>query len=139
MASLPYLFRRLPAPLLAGALVTAILVPGASAHGYKVGAIEIGHPWSRAMAPGARTGVGYLSLANHGADVDRLVSVSSPAADGVSIHDMSVDNGVMTMREVQGGLAIPAGGEAKLAPGGLHLMLTGVKEPFKEGQMVRSS
>ncbi|MBB3935096.1 copper chaperone PCu(A)C [Aureimonas phyllosphaerae] len=108
----------------------------AAAHEYKVGSIEIGHPWSRAMPPGARTGVGYLVLKNDGTNADRLVSVSSPAATSVEVHDMSITDGVMTMRKVEGGLDLTPGSEAKLAPGGLHLMLVGVKEPFKEGQMV---
>lgn len=117
----------------AAALTTAA---AASAQGYKLGSLEIGHPWSRAMPPGARTGVGYLTVANHGAQADRLVSAASPAADKVEVHDMSITDGVMTMRRMEGGLDIPAGGEAKLAPGGLHMMLVGVKQPFREGEMV---
>ncbi|RIY03454.1 copper chaperone PCu(A)C [Aureimonas flava] len=129
--------RRLAAPATAVCLALAAVAPApAFAHGYKIGAIEIGHPWSRAMPPGARTGAGYLTLANHGTEPDRLVSITSPAATEVQVHDMSVKDGVMTMRQVEGGLAVPAGGEARLAPGGLHLMLLGVKEPFREGQMV---
>ncbi len=123
--------------LLTAGLAALLLAAGpASAHGYKAGSIEIGHPWSRAMPPGARTGAGYLTLENKGAEADRLVSASSPAAADVSVHEMSMTDGVMTMRAIEGGLAIPAGGETTLAPGGLHLMLTGVKEPFREGQMV---
>lgn len=110
--------------------------PLTSAHEYKAGSIEIDHPWSRAMPPGAKTGVGYLVLKNEGTGADRLTSITSPVATAVEVHDMSITDGVMTMRKVDGGLALPPGGEAKLAPGGLHLMLVGVKEPFREGQMI---
>jgi len=133
-------FKRFPART-ARALFTAVALAAAftapaSAHGYKLGSLEIGHPWSRAMPPGARTGVGYLTVANHGAEADRLVSASSPAADEVQIHEMAINDGIMTMRQIEDGLPIPAGGEAKLAPGGLHMMLVGVKQPFREGEMV---
>ncbi len=122
--------------LFAALALTAAIAAPASAHGYKLGSLEIGHPWSRAMPPGARTGVGYLTLANHGAEADRLVSASSPVAAEVQIHELAINDGVMTMRQLDGGLEIPANGEAKLAPGGLHMMLVGVKQPFREGEMV---
>lgn len=108
----------------------------AAAHGFKVGAIEVEHPWSRATPPGAKTGAGYFVMVNSGSEPDRLVSASSPAAEKTEIHEMSIQNGVMNMRKVEGGVAIPAKGSAALAPGGFHLMLMGLKAPFKEGQMI---
>ena len=108
----------------------------AFAHGFKVGAIEVEHPWSRATPPGAKTGAGYFVMVNSGSEPDRLVSASSPAAEKTEIHEMSIQNGVMNMRKVENGLAIPAKGSAALSPGGYHLMLMGLKAPFKEGQMI---
>ncbi|WP_061932671.1 copper chaperone PCu(A)C [Aureimonas sp. AU22] len=128
---------RLAGAILSSILAAALLAPApSSAHEYKIGAIEIGHPWSRAMPTGARTGAGYLVLSNKGTESDRLVAISSPVAEQVQIHDMAIKDGVMTMRRIEDGLPIPAGAEARLAPGGLHLMLLGVKQPFQEGQMV---
>lgn len=108
----------------------------AAAHGFKAGTIEVEHPWSRATPPGAKTGAGYFVMVNSGSEPDRLVSVSSPAAEKAEIHEMSIQSGVMNMRKVEGGVAIPAKGSAALAPGGFHLMLMGLKAPFKEGQMI---
>jgi len=131
------IFRRLALLSVAAALAGPSLGSSlASAHEYKAGSIEIDHPWSRAMPPGAKTGVGYLVLKNEGKGADRLTSITSPVATAVEVHDMSITDGVMTMRKVDGGLALPPGEEAKLAPGGLHLMLVGVKEPFREGQVI---
>ncbi|KQQ91031.1 copper chaperone PCu(A)C [Aureimonas sp. Leaf324] len=108
----------------------------AEAHEFKVGSIGIEHPWSRATPPGARTGAGYLALSNSGTETDRLVSAASPMAEKVEVHEMTIVDGVMNMSQVAGGIEIPAGGEAALAPGGFHLMLVGIKEPFKQGDMV---
>jgi copper(I)-binding protein len=65
-----------------------------------------------------------------------LVSASSPAVDKVEIHTMTMDGGVMKMRPLPDGIAIPAGGTAKLAPGGYHMMLLGLKAPLVEGKLV---
>ena len=91
---------------------------------------------SRATPAGAPTGVGYLTLTNDGDTPDRLVSASSPAADHVEIHEMKITDGVMSMRPVPGGLAIPPHGSVALKPGSYHLMLIGPKHPFVAGQTI---
>ena len=47
---------------------------------------------------------------------------------------MTVKDGVMTMRKVDGGVEIPANGTLKLAPGGYHLMFIGLKKQPKQGE-----
>lgn len=112
----------------------------ASAHGFKLGALEIGHPYSRATVPGAKVAAGYLSIKNTGTEADRLVSVSSDIAGKTEIHEMAVDSaGVMTMRPVDGALEIPAGGEIKLAPKGLHVMFMNLKGQLKEGEKFKGT
>lgn len=108
----------------------------ASAHDYKVGSLHIDHPWSRATPPTANVGAGYMTIQNSGAEADRLVGATTPAAGSVEIHFMEIANGVMKMRAVPDGVEIPAGGEAALAPGGYHLMLVGLQKPFTEGEKV---
>jgi len=108
----------------------------ALAHSYKLGSLEIGHPWARATPPTAPTGGGFLTITNKGTAADRLVSASSPAAASVQVHEMKMEGNVMRMREVEGGLAIPPGATVALAPGGLHLMMMGLKEPLKQGDRV---
>ena len=121
---------------LALAALVAILALPAFALDYKLGAIEIGHPWSRATPPTAESGGGFLAITNTGTTPDRLIAVKSPAADKVEIHEMKMDGNVMRMREVEKGLEILPGKSVALAPGGYHLMMMGLKAPLKQGTQV---
>jgi periplasmic copper chaperone A len=126
------LFRR----FFAGASATAVLLlsGGALAKEFKLGALEINNPWSRATPAGAKVAAGYFVIKNNGAAPDRLVSVSVEIAGRATIHEMAMTNGVMTMRALPDGLAIPAHGEIALKPGAYHLMLEQLKAPLKEGE-----
>lgn len=122
------------AALSLGAL--AVQAPPVAAHEYKAGSIEIGHPWARATPGGATVGGGYLVLKNTGAAPDRLVSVSAPFAGRTEIHEMGMANGVMTMRPLPDGIALPPGGTVTLKPGAFHIMFMELKQPLKEGEML---
>jgi copper(I)-binding protein len=124
--------RRILLPLALAVLCGAT----AMARDYKVSALEISQPWARATPPSAPAGGGFLKITNTGSTPDRLVSASSPVADLVQVHEMKMDGSVMRMREVEKGLEIPAGGSVTLAPGGYHLMMMGLKAPFKQGASV---
>ena len=122
-------------PLAAVAL--ALLWSSATgAQDYKLGTLEIGPPWARATPPTAPAGGGYLTVTNKGTTEDRLISVKSPAAGAVQVHEMKMEGNIMRMCEVEGGLASPPGATVALAPGGLHLMMMGLKEPLKQGERV---
>ncbi len=97
--------------------------------------VQVDHAWTRATAPGAKVGGGYMTIKNAGA-ADKLVSASSPVAAKVELHIHTNDNGVMKMREVPGGYDIPAKGALELKPGGAHLMFMDLKAPLKEGDKV---
>ncbi|MBZ9741551.1 MULTISPECIES: copper chaperone PCu(A)C [unclassified Mesorhizobium] len=119
------------------ALAFALVFVGAQAvlaHEFKVGDLEIEHPWSRATPAGAKVAGGYFTILNKGRDADRLLSISSDVSDKAELHQMGVKDGVMTMRPVDGGLEIPAGGKVALAPGGYHLMFIGLKRQPKQGE-----
>ncbi|MFG1287236.1 copper chaperone PCu(A)C [Xanthobacter versatilis] len=118
------------------AFVLVLSVQTLLAHEFKAGAIEIDHPWSRATPGGATVGAGYLTLKNTGSAPDRLVSAASDVAERVEIHEMAVKDGVMTMRPLPDGLAIPAGGSVVLKPGSYHIMFFGLKQPLKQGAVV---
>ncbi|AZO11416.1 copper chaperone PCu(A)C [Mesorhizobium sp. M3A.F.Ca.ET.174.01.1.1] len=120
-------------------LLLLACIPEASAHGFKLGDLEIGHPWSRATPPGAKVAGGYFSVTNKGAAPDRLVSVSSDICEKAELHEMGVKDGVMTMRPVGGGLEIPAGGKVALKPGGYHLMFVGLKRQPKQGEKFQAT
>src|SRR5687768_16779023 len=73
----------------------------------------------------------YLSLTAPTAD--RLLSVTSPDANLVQIHESRIESGMMMMGELREGLPLPAGETVTLKPGGNHLMLMGVKQPLVAG------
>jgi copper(I)-binding protein len=114
-------------------LIALTVVAVALAHDYKLGALEIDHPWARATAPMQKAGGAFLTVTNTGAAADRLVKVSSPAAGKVELHTMTMDGTVMRMREVET-IDVPAGGKAELKPGGFHVMLIDLKAPLVAGQ-----
>lgn len=87
--------------------------------------IVIHDPWLRQPPPSAEVSAGYLLIENPGTESDRLVSVETDAAGRVEIHVMEEVDGVMRMRQVEGGLEVPAGEDVALQPGGYHLMLMG--------------
>jgi hypothetical protein len=122
-------------PLLALLALLLMALP-AAAHDYKLGALEISQPWARATPPTAPTGGGYLSVKNTGTTPDRLISASSPAAGIVQVHEMKMEGNVMRMREIDGPLEIKPGETVTLAPGGMHLMMMGLKAPLKQGEKV---
>jgi copper(I)-binding protein len=97
--------------------------------------VEIDAPWSRATAPGARIGVGYMTIRNKAGSADRLVSASSPVAARVETHVTVKEGDIFRMREVKG-YEIPASGAFELKPAGAHLMLVDLKQPLKEGDHV---
>lgn len=99
--------------------------------------IRIDHAASHAMVPGAKVGDGYLTITNSGSEPDRLVAASSHRAGNVQLHQMTMANGIMTMRELKGGLAIPAGQTVTLEPN-YHLMFQNVEKPFKQGETIRA-
>ena len=112
-------------------------VPLAQAHGYKLGQLEIGHPYARATVPGQPAAGAYLSLENKGTASDKLVALSSPASKSAEIHTMAMEGNLMKMREVDGGLEIKPGQKIAMQPGnGYHIMLMGLSKPLKAGDKV---
>ncbi len=71
--------------------------------------MQIETPWLRATPGGAKVGAGYLRITNTGSEPDRLTGASMPLAGRGEVHEMSMQNGVMHMRALPQGLAIPPG------------------------------
>src|ERR1700752_641111 len=118
------------------ALLAALFGAPASAEDIKAGDLVITQAWSRATPGGAKIGSGYLTIENKGAAPDRLTGVSADVAGKVEVHEMAMNNGVMTMRPLDGCLTIDPGKTVKLAPGGYHLMMFDLKSPLKQGDKV---
>ena len=106
-----------------------------AADGHKSGHLSVSDGWARASAtPAAKAGAAYVNLGNTGSKDDVLVGGTSPVAKRVEIHVHKHEGGVMKMLPA-GDVTIPAGGEVTMEPGGLHVMLMGLKKPLKEGEM----
>lgn len=118
------------------AVIVAAYAGPISAQQVKSGDLVFDHAWTRATPKGAKVGGGYLTIENVGATADKLIGGSSPAAGKVEVHEMAMSNDVMTMRPVKDGLPIPPGKSVTLAPGGFHIMMIGLKTPFKKGQKI---
>ena len=112
---------------------TLLFLHPASAHAERVGPLELTNLWTRATPPRAPAAGGFLTITNPGAEADRLIAVSSPEADIGEVHVMKVEDGIMTMRPLDGGLEIPAHETITLAPGGFHLMFIDLKARLVEG------
>jgi periplasmic copper chaperone A len=95
--------------------------------------VNVRHAWVRAPVAGQPVVGAYLELESPRDAA--LVGVETPLAGRVELHSMSMDGGVMKMRQVPR-IDLPANKPVKLSPGGLHLMLFGVKEPVKPGSSV---
>lgn len=102
---------------------------------HQAGDLTVTNPFARATPPRAPVAGGFLTVANHGAEDDRLVSVSAPFSDRAEIHEMAMEGDTMKMRQLPDGLPIPAGQTVELKPGGYHLMFMDLKAPLVEGDV----
>jgi periplasmic copper chaperone A len=120
------------------ALALVMTAAPALAQEFKAGDVVVEKPWARATPKGAAVGAGYLTILNNGAAPD---SLTGGAADfgAIEIHEMKSEDGVMQMRQITGGLAIPAHGSVTLAPGGYHLMFTHLSHPLTKGETVKAT
>ena len=87
--------------------------------------------WSRPAAQGT-TGAGFMTLRTPGAKPDALVSVESPLSDHVMVHQSAMSGGMASMKMVAS-VPVPAGRSVTFAPGGYHLMFTGLTRPLNVG------
>ena len=126
-------------PVLIAAFIAVTIANSAFAHDYKLGPLVIDHPWSRATPKGAAVAGGYMKITNTGTTPDRLVSGSTEVARRFEIHEMSMEGGVMKMRELSNGLEIPPGATIELKPGSYHVMMTNLSRQLTKGERVKAS
>ena len=119
-------------------LAIALALPALAADVVK-GDIKVSQPWTRATPGGAKVAVGYLTITNTGKTADKLIGGTSSAASSVEIHDMTMTDGVMRMRRVEGGLEIKPGETVALKPGGLHMMMIDITAPLKQSEKVKGA
>ncbi|MEE9429196.1 MAG: copper chaperone PCu(A)C [Paracoccaceae bacterium] len=101
------------------------------------GDVSIIDAYFRTSGPLAKTGGAFMHIANHSDQDDRLLSITSDIAKRVEMHThIDAGDGVMLMRQVKGGFAIPAQGMHMLARGGDHLMFMGLTRKVADGDMI---
>ena len=110
------------------ALLLAAIAAVAAAAGLKVESA-----WARATPPGASVAAVYLRIDNTGGPADRLLTLRSPIAASAEVHRTSVEDGMARMRMVSM-LHVGANETVEFKPGGLHIMLFGLKQPLVAGQ-----
>ena len=108
-------------------LVACLHVTHARAEG-----IQVSDGWARAsIGPGSNSAA-YLTLTTDGDDPDRLIAAATPLAERAELHDHIMEDGIARMRPVDAIDVVP--GEAvSLEPGGLHIMLMGLKKKLEPG------
>lgn len=116
------------------------IVPGnAHAGDITLGELVVSKPWTRVTPPGAKVAGGFLTITNKGKVADRLVGGTVDIAGRMEVHEMTMDGGVMKMREVAGGLEIKPGETVELKPGGYHVMFMDLKSNPVEGTQVKGT
>lgn len=109
------------------ALATSLAAPPALADG-----LSVTNAWSRSTPEVAKVGVVYFTLANDTKKSDRLLKLSTPVAQKAEVHRTEVLDGIARMREVAV-LHVDAGQTLEFKPGGMHVMLTGLRKPLVAG------
>ena len=120
--------------LLIAATALGAMSAGALAEDFKVGEVMIGAPWARVTLQ-SRPAAAYMMIHNMAETGDKILAVSSSHAERVEMHTHSMSEGVMRMRKVEA-IDLPAKGHTELKPGGLHLMIFGLKRQIKTGEML---
>jgi periplasmic copper chaperone A len=110
--------------LMLGVMFFFVVVPTTIA---QTATVEVVQPWARAAT--GNVGVVYMTIKNTGTVDDRLVAAATPVAEQAQLHISINRNGVMSMRPLSS-IAVKANGQAILKPGGMHLMLVGLKQPL---------
>ena len=125
--------------LAAFAMGLAMLATPAAADDAQVGDIVITKPWTRVTPPGAKVAGGFMKITNKGKAADRLIGGSITIANKLEVHEMSMDGGMMKMREVAGGLEIKPGDSVELKPGSYHVMFIDLQAAPAEGKPVKGT
>jgi copper(I)-binding protein len=98
--------------------------------------VLVENAFARATPPDAINSAAFMTIHNDGKEAIKLVSASSSASDVVELHNHEMHMGMMRMRQVEA-IEIAGHGSTELKPGGLHVMLFGLKEPLREGTHIK--
>ncbi|MGZ5202796.1 MAG: copper chaperone PCu(A)C [Telluria sp.] len=95
--------------------------------------VTVSDAWMRATVPQQQSAGAFMHVRS--AKAAKLVAVKTPVAANAELHEMQMKGSVMSMHPVQS-VALPAGQDVVLGPGGYHVMLFGLKQQLKDGDSV---
>ncbi len=122
--------RRLILELSAAIALSLAAIIASASHGM-ANDVMVMNAFARASAtPVAKAGAAYATLVNRGRETDRLLGISTPAAAVAEVHLTRAEGDIVRM-ERAGVIDLPAGGTVEMKPGGLHVMMMGLKAPLK--------
>jgi len=98
--------------------------------------LEVVDPWIAEAPPGASALAGYATLHNGSKKTLTLTQVTSGDFDSAMLHETILKDGMAHMQHLDR-LALPAGADVRLNPGGRHLMLVGPRRALKDGDRVK--
>jgi copper(I)-binding protein len=98
------------------------------------GGLEVSEAWARPAAAGEASAV-YLTISNNAAQDEALIGVECAIADECMLHQTTIADDVIHMEHLPR-LEIPAGSQAILEPGGMHIMLMGLESELAIGDLV---
>ncbi|MYM85004.1 copper chaperone PCu(A)C [Duganella sp. FT50W] len=95
--------------------------------------VTVKQAWVRATVVQQNATGAFMQV--HSPSPVRLVAASSPLTPTVEVHEMAMQNDVMTMRQIPA-IEIGAGKTVELKPGGYHIMLLKLTQQVKVGDIV---
>jgi copper(I)-binding protein len=112
-----------------------LLLPGVIWAADAADQIQAEGAYARAVPPGQPNSAVFMSLSNSSAADHAVTGAESDSSEVVELHTHTMDGGMMRMRQIER-IDVPAGETVTLEPGGLHVMLIGLKKPLVEGETV---
>lgn len=113
----------------------ALLAPLLFFSAFSLAQVEVREPLVRLLPPGVPNTAAYMELVNTASEEVRLIGAESDLVERIEIHDHQMQNGMMKMVQ-QNEVVIPANSAVTFRPGGLHLMMFGLKKPIEADQKV---
>ena len=99
--------------------------------------IQIADAWARETVEGQSGTAAYMAIDNRGSGDDRLLGISAQAPVAATLHETSTAGGISSMRPLADGFAIPAGQTVLLKPSGVHIMISGLAAPLRQGDALK--
>jgi copper(I)-binding protein len=106
-----------------------------SSFSFAAESIEIHDPYARAVPPGQPNSAAFMQLQNTTQTDLAVIAAQSSVSEVTELHTHTDVDGVMQMRQVDS-ITVPAGETTELKPGGLHIMLIGLKQPLADGDQI---